>query len=114
MKIQTHIGCVLDVLDAAVGQGDAVLAHDVARGVAAPVLAEVGVVVVVVDTVPGDITTLASVDCLSEMQRHHIYSLEAEGVRLLVVVLVVAAAAVHHGGGVDDGGGDDGGGGDVA
>ena len=114
MKIQTHIGCVLDVLDAAVGQGDAVLAHDVARGVAAPVLAEVGVVVVVVDTVPGDITALASVDCLSEMQSHHIYSLEAEGVRLLVVVLVVAAAAVHHGGGVDDGGGDDGGGGDVA
>ena len=96
------------MLDAAVGQGDAVLAHDVALGVAAPVLAEVGVVVVVVDTVPGDITTLAAVDC------HHIYSLEAEGVRLLVVVLVVAAAAVHHGGGVDDGGGDDGGGGDVA
>ena len=110
MKIQTHIGCVLDVLDAAVGQGDAVLAHDVARGVAAPVLAEVGVVVVVVDTVPGDITALASVS----LHSHHIYSLEAEGVRLLVVVLMVAAAAVHHGGGVDDGGGDDGGGGDVA
>ena len=108
MKIQTHIGCVLDVLDAAVGQGDAVLAHDVARGVAAPVLAEVGVVVVVVDTVPGDITASVS------LHSHHVYSLEAEGVRLLVVVLVVAAAAVHHGSGVDDGGGDDGGGGDVA
>ena len=59
-KIQTHIGGVLDVLDAAVGQGDAVLPHDVALGVAAAVLAEVGVVVVVVDTVSGHITTLAS------------------------------------------------------
>ena len=91
-KIQTHIGCVLDVLDAAVGQGDAVLPHDVALGVAAAVLAEVGVVVVVMDPV-----------------------LEAEGVGLLVIFLVV-----DHWGGVNYRGGDDGcgvdhgGGGDVA
>ena len=78
----TYVGCVLDVLDAAVGQGDAVLAHDVSLGVSAAVLAEVGVVVVVMHPV-----------------------LEAEGVGLLVVLLVV-----NHGGGVHDRGGDDGGG----
>ena len=91
-KIQTHIGGVLDVLDAAVGQGDAVLPHDVALYVSAAVLAEVGVVVVVMDPV-----------------------LEAEGVGLLVIFLVV-----DHWGGVNYRGGDDGcgvdhgGGGDVA
>ena len=84
----TYVGCVLDVLDAAVGQGDAVLAHDVALGVSAAVLAEVGVVVVVMHPV-----------------------LEAEGVGLLVVLLVVGhRGRVNHGGGVDDRGGDDRGG----
>ena len=76
MKIQTHIGCVLDVLDAAVGQGDAVLAHDVALGVAAPVLAEVGVVVVVMDPV-----------------------LEGEGVGLLIIPAVMVDLR-HNGGAV--------------
>ena len=97
-KIQTHIGCVLDVLDAAVGQGDAVLAHDVALYVSAAVLAEVSVVVVVMDPV-----------------------LEAEGVGLLVVFLVVDhrggvnhRGGVHYRGGHDRGGVDHGGGGDVA
>ena len=94
----TYVGCVLDVLDAAVGQGDAVLAHDVALYVSAAVLAEVSVVVVVMDPV-----------------------LEAEGVGLLVIFLVVDhRGGVNHRGGVHYRGGDDGcgmdhgGGGDVA
>ena len=55
-----------------------VFSNNIAGSVSAPVLTEVCVVVVIVDTI-----------------------LEAEGVRLLMVVIMVAAAAVNNRGGVD-------------
>ena len=59
-----------------------VFSNNIAGSVSAPVLTEVCVVVVIVDTI-----------------------LEAEGVRLLMVVIMVAAAAVNHRGGVGQSGG---------
>ena len=58
-----------------------VFSNNIAGSVSAPVLTEVCVVVVIVDTI-----------------------LEAEGVRLLMVVIMVAAAAVNHRAGVGQSG----------
>ena len=61
------ISCVGHVLDAAVGESHAVLALDVPLGVTGPALAEVGVVVIVMDAVG-----------------------EAEGVGLVVFLMVTS------------------------